>query len=179
MSFNPYWGHIYIVKMTCLPKEADTDRTVLNTVSVNISDGWWTGLVRDRAPQSGETRLRLERWSKNGRSYDNPHNWRVRRDFWDEECEAVSNFQKFGGDPPPGTLPIDQYLSPIEYRRVRKDEDRWVAVVQIDRPYKSRCTRLYHWDPLDGSVRQKWTIGRDWSQLKNLASRHLKNLAVA
>ena len=165
--------------MTCLPRQADTERTVLNAVPVDDSDGWGTGLVRDRDPRTGETRLRLERWKKNGRNYDNPHTWRVRPDFWDEECEAVSNFKRFGGKSPPGDLPIDQYLSPTEYRLVRKDGDRWVAVVRLDRPYNGERIRLYHWNPRDGSVRQKWTIGRDWSELAALASRHLKNKAVA
>jgi hypothetical protein len=164
--------------MTFLPRQADTARTVLNAVSVNASNGWWTGLVRDRDPRTGEIRLRLERWKKNGRKYDNPHTWRVRPDFWEEEAKAVSKFKRLGGESPPGDLPIDEYLSPSEYRLIRKNESRWVAVVRVTDQYNNTRLRLYHWNRRDGSVRQKWTVGRDWSELKRLADRHLKNKAV-
>lgn len=163
--------------MTCLPRAADTDRTVRETTSVDNSDGWWTGLVRDRDHETGEIRLRLERWVKNSHSIDNPHTWRVRPDFWDAERDAVHRFQSQGGRSPPGDLPIDQHLTPLEYTLVRRDAARWVAVVRVDSPYNGDSTRLYHWDPSDGSVRQKWSIGRNWSKLENLASRHLKQVA--
>lgn len=162
--------------MTCPPKAAETARTVLEATPVDASDGWWTGLVRDRVEETGETRLRLERWVDNYGSYQNPHTWRVRPDFWAAERDAVATFQKNGGQSPPGNLPIDQFLTPLEYARIRKDGTRWVAVVRLEGP-KGERVRLYHWDPVDESVRQKWTIGRDWEQLEALATRHLKPVA--
>lgn len=144
---------------------------------VDSSNGWWTGLVRDRDHKTGEIRLRLERWVKNDHSIANPHTWRVRPDYWEDERDAVTAFTSRGGRSPPGDLPINQRLTPMEYTRIRKDDTRWVAVVRVDRPLKGPCVRLYHWNPRDGAVRQKWTIGRDWSQLESLATRHLQAVA--
>lgn len=163
--------------MTCLPRAADTDRTVLETVPVGNENGWWTGLVRDRENETGEIRLRIERWVRNDHSIDNPHTWRVRPDFWDDERQAVSQMESRGGHSPPGNLPIDQRLTPLEYIRIRKDDVRWVAVVRVDRPFKGPCIRLYHWNAADESVRQKWTIGRNWNRIESLATRHLKAVA--
>jgi hypothetical protein len=150
---------------------------VLKTTTVDNSNGWWTGLVRDRDHETGETRLRLERWVNDGGSYNNPHTWRVRPDFWTAERDAVATLQQRGGRTPPASLPIDDHLTPLEYTRIRKDDVRWVAVVRLDRPYGGECVRLYHWDPADGAVRQKWTVGRHWSQLEDLAGRHLQLVA--
>jgi len=163
--------------MMCLPRAADTDRTVLETTPVDASNGWWIGLVRDRDHETDEIRIRLERWVDDGGSYENPHTWRVRPDFWEEERFTVATFKQRGGRSPPAGLPIDDHLTPLEYTRIRKDDARWVAVVRVDRPYKGECLRLYHWDAADASMRQKWTVGRYWSQLEDLATRHLKPVA--
>lgn len=98
----------------------------------------------------------------------------MRPDFWDDERDAVARLESRGGRSPPGNLPINQRLRPLEYMRIRKDDTRWVAVVRVDRPFKGPCVRLYHFDPVERSVRQKWTIGRNWSQLRSLATRHLQ-----
>lgn len=167
---------VYIGVMTCPPREADRDRTVLEAIPVDRSDRWWTGLVRDRDETTGERRLRLERWVDNGHRYDNPHVWRVRREFWDDETTAVTNLESNGGAQPPGNLPIDQRLSPVSYVRIRRDDRRWVAAVRVDRPLKGECVRLYHWNPGDGTVRQKWTVGRSWSKVQRRASRKLQQV---
>jgi hypothetical protein len=159
--------------MTCPPRAADSDRTVLETRPVDSSNDWWTGLVRDRDPQTGEHRLRLERWVDNGDRYDNPHTWRVRPDYWGQERTAVQTLEQHNGRAPPADLPIDDRLTPLEYTQVRKDEQRWVAAVRVDRRYKDECLRLYHWDPADESNRQKWTIGRHWHQLEAIATKQL------
>ncbi len=163
------------VDMTCPPNEGKSNRTVLNTIPVAVSGDWWTGLVRDRDDKTEEERLRMERWVANKHGYSNPHTWRVRPDYWSAELNAVTQLERRKGQSPPGNLPLDSRLTPLEYVLVRRDETRWVAVVRLDRPYKGECLRLYHWNPADGSVRQKWTVGRDWSQLTDLATRHLKN----
>ncbi|QSX00102.2 hypothetical protein [Haloterrigena alkaliphila] len=163
--------------MTCLPYAADLDRTVLDTWTVDDSNDWWTGLVHDRDHDTGERRLRLERWVDNGNSCSNPHTWRVRPDFWEAERDAVATFERRGGRSPPARLPIDNRLTPLEYTCIRKDDTRWVAVVRVDRPYKSPCIRLYHWNPADAALRQKWTVGRHWAELKDLATRQLRPVA--
>lgn len=163
--------------MTCPPRTVQNGRTVIEAIPVDNSNGWWTGLVVDRDPETGENRHRLERWVENDHGYNNPHTWRVRPDFWADELEAVAALENNRGRSPPGNLPIDQRLTPIEYKLVRTDETRRVAAVRIDRPLKGECIRLYHWDQSDESVRQKWTIGRNWSRLSDLATRHLKTTA--
>jgi len=40
--------------MTCPPKLADLNRTVIEAIPVDRSNGWWTGLVRDRYTPTGE-----------------------------------------------------------------------------------------------------------------------------
>lgn len=162
--------------MTCPPRAADTDRTVLQTTTVNANNGWWTGIVQDRDPD-GETRLQLERWVNNEGEYDNPHTWRVRPDFWNEERATVSRFQQEAGRNGPTNLPIDDYLTPLEAKRVRKDDVRWVEVVRVANSSGYEKVRIYHWDPADGSTRQKWTVGQTWSQLEDLATRHLSSVA--
>jgi len=160
--------------MTCLPRAADRTRTVLETTAVDNSNDWWTGLVQDRDPETGERRLRLERWKDNGGTYDNPHTWRVRPDFWGEERAAVDTFRQQGGRPSLTDLPIDDYLTPLEALRVRKDEVRWVEVVRVQYPQGYDKVRIYHWDPDDESTRQKWTVGRNWSQVQDVATRLLE-----
>lgn len=176
-GFNFMPRQVYVGAMMCIPRAADTARTVLKTMPVNASNDWWTGLVRDRDHETGETRLRLERWADNGGSYTNPHTWRVRPDFWEQERAAVATFKQQGGRAPPANLPIDDHLTPLECMRIRKDDVRWVAIVRIDRPYRSECVRLYHWDSVDGSTRQKWTVGRYWSKVEDLATQHLRAVA--
>lgn len=173
-SFNPHTVQSDIGVMTFKPPAENSGRTVLETTTVDASDEWWTGLVRDREHDTGEIRLRLERWVENDHVLQNPHTWRVRPDFWGDEREAVQQFKRFGGSSPPGMLPIDAHLTPREYDLIRKDDTRWVAVVRVESPYGGDKVRLYHWDASDGSVRQKWTVGRYWSKLANLATRHLQ-----
>jgi hypothetical protein len=156
--------------MTDLPHE-DARREVLDAIPVDVSDGWWTGIVRDREYETGENRLRLERWTESEGGPERPHVWRVRPDYWADEKEAVDRFQKYGGSSPPGNLPIDQSLTPEESRTVRKDDARWVAVVEVSKPWGNDVTRLYHWDIRDGSTKQKWTVGKSWSTLARKATR--------
>lgn len=105
-----------------------------------------------------------------------PHTWRVRPSFWEEECAAVDAIEDdiLANDDVPASLPLDQRLTVKSYYCVRKDEARWVAVVEVDHPYKSRQTRLYHWSP-EGRTRQKWTVGKHWSRLRDIATRLLEN----
>jgi len=160
--------------MTCPPRESDKSRTVIEAIPVDQSNGWWTGLVIDRDPDTGEIRHRLERWVENDHGYENPHTWRVRPDYWEGEQEAVQMLQDRHGRFPPGNLPINQRLTPVEYWPVRRDEVRRVVAVRLDRPFKGECIRLYHWDQSDESVRQKWTVGREWSRLSDLATHHVE-----
>lgn len=173
LGFNLYQKQGHIVDMTCPPYAVDDDRTVRFTASVDESNGWWTGLVSDQDQETGETRIRLERWVENGSGYQNPHVWRVRPDFWDAERAAVSTFRRRGGRSPPDNLPIDEYLTPLEYSCIRKDDHRWVAIVRLNRPGKGECTRLYHWNVPDAAVRQKWTVNKSWSRLEELATQFL------
>lgn len=160
--------------MTCLPRAAEADRTVLETVPVDDSNGWWTGLVRDRDHETGEIRLRMERWVRDPPNHGNPHTWRVRPDFWAEERDAVADFDRQGGTSPLRSLPISDRFDVLAHRRVRKDDVRWVAVVRLNPPHKAPLTRLYHWDPTDGAVRQKWTVGQHWGRLQELATERLE-----
>lgn len=159
--------------MICPPREADTTRTVIEAIPVTTSSNWWTGLVHDRDDDSDEERLRLERLVENPGGYDRSHTWRIRPEFWEAERDAVTalDHHRVQGQSLPGDLPIDQHLTPREYVCIRKDDVRWVAPVRIDRPYKGECIRLYHWTP-EGRLRQKWTVGRDWSELESLATRY-------
>lgn len=84
--------------MTCPPKRADLDRTVINATPVDQSNGWWTGLVRDRAGKTGEVRLRLERYPPNNQKNRPEHTWRIRTDYWDAEREAIELFDRIGGE---------------------------------------------------------------------------------
>lgn len=149
-------------------------RTVLDSTTITRSNDWWTGIVHDRNPRTGEERLRLERMTLDStRGWTNIHTWRIRPEYWSEERRAVARFQNGAGTIDTPSLPLHPDLTATRYLRVRKDHDRWVAVVEIERPYNSSCTRLYHWDPDDGTTRQKWTIGRDWTRGQNLATRQL------
>lgn len=172
-SFTVVANQRVLVVMKMPPRDDKRNRTILETVPVDNSNGWWTGLVRDRDDRTGERRLRLERWVEN-ESPTNPHTWRVRPEFWNGEREAVAQMKESGGRRPPGDLPIDQRLKPLGYSCVRKNDDRWVAVVRLERPTRGECVRLYHWNPENGAVRQKWTVGRQWSMLTDLASRHVR-----
>ena len=168
-GFSTLQIQLFIVAMTCIPREADANREVLKTDPVDDSNGWWTGLVWDRNHDTGEVRIRIERWVENKRGFDNPHTWRIRPDFWEEEHTAVSDLELGKGEVPPDSLPVDNYLTPRRYRLVRKDGVRWVAAVLVERPEKGECVRLYHWDS-DGRVRQKWTVGKHWPELVKKAN---------
>jgi len=160
--------------MTCPPKQSTSDRTVEEAISVGDSGKWWTGLVLDTDPDSGERRIRLERWVRNGHSHNNPHTWRVRPDYWAEEMAAITSLKQDGGHSPPGDLPIDERYSVSEYLPIRRDDTRRVVAVRLDRPFKSDTLRLYHFDPTTQRVRQKWSVGRDWERISKLATRHVR-----
>lgn len=150
----------------------DLDRTVLETVAVDDSGDWWTGVVRYRPRHGGDSRLRLERYVKDGADVRLAHRWRVRPEFWTDERDAVSQFRKHGGGSPPA-LPISDFFDVREYTEIRNDRARWVGVSRIEGQYGGDKTRLYHWDPADGTTEQKWTVGKHWSQLARLATRML------
>jgi hypothetical protein len=156
--------------MMCLPREIDLDRTVLETTAVQTSENWWTGLVRDRDHETGETRIRLERLVDNQTKIDMPHVWRVRPDFWSAERDAVTTLTQTGGSTVPGDLPIDDWLTPREYIPIRHDDARRVAVVRVEKP-SGRCVRLYHWNAETGAVRQKFTTGQSWNRLVDEANK--------
>jgi hypothetical protein len=162
--------------MTCLPRAIDLDRTVLETTPVQTSGDWWTGLVRDRDHESGEIRLRLERLVDNQHRVDIPHVWRVRPDFWSTERDAVSLLKQSGGSTAPDNLPISDRYTPREYIPIRNDDVRRVAVVRLEKP-GGQCIRLYHWDPVDGAVRQKFTTGNSWQTLVQKADTELSQVA--
>jgi len=172
-GFNPLTHQAHIVSMMCLPRAADLDRTVIEAIPVKQSSGWWTGLVRDRDHETGETRLRLERLVENQRGVDIPHVWRVRPDFWESERDAVNMLMNGGGSAAPSSLPISDRYTPHEYIPIRKDDVRHVAVVRLQKP-SGWCTRLYHWDARDGSVRQKFTTGQPWDDLVSTANTRLR-----
>jgi len=153
------------------PPLDDTDtRTVLRTTPIDTDGNWWTGLVEDRDARTGERRLRLERWVDNDSGWLNPHTWRVRPDLWGDERGCVTTFQNQGGRAPPEELPIQDPYQAREYLCVRKGAQRWVAVVRVERPQKSDCTRLYHWDGKGETTRQKWTITWNWPEVQTTAS---------
>jgi hypothetical protein len=154
--------------MTCLPREGDLDRTVLETMPVQNTGKWWTGVVRDRDHESGEIRIRLERWVDNDHGPDNPHTWRIRPDYWAEEREAVEALEQGRGRAAPSDLSINGRYTPREYIPVRNESARRVAVVRLKKKY-GESVRLYHWDPTNGAVRQKFTTGKYWSDLVKLA----------
>lgn len=162
--------------MTRPPEELDRRRTVLATVTIDHSDGWWTGIVYYRDEETKEKCYRLERLVENDGDWDAPHVWRIRPSFWNAERAAVDAVEggMLADDEVPANLPLDQRLTPRSYYCVRKDEKRWVAVVEVDQPYKSRKTRLYHWSP-EGRTRQKWTVGKHWSQIRDVTTRLLEN----
>ncbi|GGN25361.1 hypothetical protein [Halarchaeum nitratireducens] len=161
--------------MTCPPKRADLARTVINATAVDESNGWWTGLVRDRVHDTGEVRLRLERYPPNNSKNRPEHTWRVRPEYWDSERDAVEMFEQYGGETPTGVLPIDDFYTVKEHLPIRKEPTRRVSLVRLEKNWGQTVTRLYHWDPRDGATKQKWTIGRNWDHLSTLATRKLAN----
>jgi hypothetical protein len=162
--------------MMCLPREIDLDRTVLETTAVQTSEDWWTGVVRDRDHETGEERIRLERLVANPNKVDMPHVWRVRPDFWTQEWKAVVSLEHGDGYETPGTLPIDDWLTPREYIPIRNNATRRVAVVRVQTQSGERV-RLYHWDPDSGAVRQKFTTGQPWNELVDVANTELSQTA--
>jgi len=48
------------------------------------------------------------------------------------------------------------------------------SLVRIEKKWGQASDRLYHWDPEDDSVKQKWTVGKQWNRLSNLATRELE-----
>jgi hypothetical protein len=81
-----------------------------------------------------------------------------------EERAAVEAIEagSLANDDVPASLPLDQRLTAKSYHCVRKDEARWVAVVEVDQPYKSRQTRLYHWSPIrEHDCQAVWEFERD------------------
>ena len=155
-------------------------RTVLEQTTVSKDDEWWTVVVRDRDPRTGQVRLRLERLVLDAtEGWKLVHSWRVRPEFWEEEVRAVARFQNGAGTTSAPPTPTDPDLDVTRYLRVRKDDTRWVAVVRVERPYSYPCTRLYHWHLPEGTTRQKWTVGRDWSRASDIASRQGDRLLTA
>lgn len=149
-------------------------RDVLESTTINKSDEWWTGVVRDRDPKTGEIRVRLERMTLDDiEGWKTVHTWRVRPDFWDEERKAVAKFRRGAGTTSPPATPTHPDIDVQRYLRVRKDSDRWVAVVRAESPYRPPFTRLYHWRLPDESTCQKWTIGDNWTRERDLATRQL------
>lgn len=149
-------------------------RTVLDSTTIDRSEQWWTGLVRDRDPDTGEVRVRLERATLDATDgWTLVHRWRLRPEYWADERTAVERFQAGGGRTDVPATPVDSRFDVTRYLKIRKDDQRWVAVVELDRPYKSPCTRLYHWELPDEARRQSWTIGRNWSKTVLLADRQL------
>lgn len=164
-GFNPLSNQVHIVVMTCLPRAVDRNRTVLETIPVKTSSNWWTGLVRDRDHDTGETRLRLERLVENQSGIRMPHVWRVRPDCWEAERNAVSRLKVSGGLTDTTNLPISDRFTLHEYIPIRNKRKRRVAAVRIEKPSSKEQIRLYHWDPEDGSIRQKFTTGQSWGDL--------------
>jgi len=57
------------------------------------------------------------------------------------------------------------------------DSRGWLSTrlsVRIEKKWGQASDRLYHWDPEDDSVKQKWTVGKQWNRLSNLATRELE-----
>lgn len=160
--------------MNCPPTHAELNRTVIDATPVDRSDDWWTGLVCDREHRTGEERLRLERYPPDGSKNRPTHSWRIRPEFWAAEREAVERFARVGGEPPSGALPIDDFYTPREHLPIRRDHTRRVELVLIENQWGQTSTRLYHWDPADGSTTQKWTVGKQWPRLSRLATRALE-----
>lgn len=153
-------------------------RTVISSTTISKSDEWWMGVVRDRDPETGELRVRLERMTLDAEEgWKNIHTWRVRPEFWNAERKAVAKFQRGAGRTPPASTPVDATYTVTRYLKVRKDADRWVAVVELERPWGRPCTRLYHWRMPDETTCQKWTIGTDWTRARDLATRQLAQRA--
>lgn len=147
-----------------------SDREVLEVKTIDKSDEWWMGVVRDEH-ETGEIRVRLEReaWNSKNRSWSNVHVWRVRPEFWKDEVDAVKKVEEGLGEKPPWT-PVDETIDVLEYVKVRKDDSRWVAAVEADsHNWWNSKTRLYHWDPNDGTRRQSWTVGKNWHKAKRAA----------
>ncbi|GAB7095625.1 hypothetical protein JCM30237_27790 [Halolamina litorea] len=153
-------------------RAVDLNRTVLETVAVDDSGDWWTGVVRYRPRHGSGSRLRLERYVENGGGVQLAHRWRVRSEFWTDERDAVARFRKYGGDSPPA-LPISDFFDVREYTEIRNDRTRWVGVSRIEGQYGRDKARLYHWDPSDRTTEQKWTVGKHWSRLARVATRML------
>lgn len=159
--------------MSALPKRANLNRKVIDATAITESDGWWTGIVRDRVHETGETRLRLERHKNNGGRVDTPHTWRLRPEYWADERDAVDRFEKVGGSSPPAGLPVSDYLEVTEYEEIRSEDGKSIAVVEVEKPTRGRSTRLYHFTS-DGTVRQKWTVSKkDWDRVKRRATNSL------
>ncbi len=155
-------------------------RTVLERTTVSKDDEWWVAVVRDRAPRTGDIRIRLERLVRDAtEGWTLVHSWRVRPEFWREEMRAVARFQNGAGSTSPPSTPTDPDLDVTRYLRVRKDDERWVAVVRVERPYSYPCTRLYQWELPDETTRQKWTVGRDWARASDIATRQVDQLLTA
>jgi hypothetical protein len=156
------------------PKHTKLNRTVIDTIAVDCSNGWWTGLVRDRIETTGEIRLRLERYSP-----DRPNRpvttWRVHPDYWKTEVEAVSNFEQLGQNASTKALPIDDFYTVKKYLLIRDELNRRVSVVRVEDEFNRTKKRLYHWNPHDESTKQKWTIGKNWNRLSRLATRKLNS----
>lgn len=146
-----------------------TDRQIIESTTVDNSNGWWTGVVRDRHPRTGSERVRLERHAPDSDMNRPQHKWRIRPDFWPAERNAVARFERGQGSPAPATLPLHPRLDATRYLEIRRDDHRWVAVVEVDRPKKGLCTRLYHWDASDRSRAQSWTVGEYWTRVTSTA----------
>lgn len=150
------------------------DRTVIDSETIRADDDWWEGIVVDRDHESGERRVRLERATcDDGGAWRNVHVWRVRPDYWEDERRAVARFISGAGETSPPAVPVDPWLTVNRYLRVRKDDHRWVAVLEVVRPNKGPCTRLYHWRVRDGATCQKWTTGESWGRAEAAATSRL------
>jgi len=118
--------------MTCPPKLADLNRTVIEAIPVDRSNGWWTGLVRDRYTPTGELRLRLERYPPGNPKNRPEHIWRIRTDFWETEREAVKIFERKGGKKPSGVLPISDFYT---VKEELPDSRGWLST-RLSRPHR-------------------------------------------
>lgn len=143
--------------------------------SIGYKDNlWWTGLVWDQAPRTGEERLRLMRAVRNQSGWQSKQTWRLRPDYWSAEAEAVAKVQNGGGRTDPPATPTDPTINVKRYLEVRRDGTRWVAAVRAFNENKGRTqTRLYHWDPDAWARRQCWTVGPTWKKVKPLAARRV------
>lgn len=162
--------------MSCDYPGDDTDFAV----SIGYKNNhWWTGLVRDHDPRTGEVRLRLLRGVRHPRrGWERNQTWRVRSDYWSPEQSAIEAVMAGEGTTSPPKTPTDPSIDVQRYLEVRRDDIRWVAAVHVYNENKgTEQTRLYHWDPQSWSRRQCWTVGPDWPKVTRLATQHLPSPA--